>query len=86
MGFLSFQVTLTQRIGEHNGDYNGQAWDQFSITPATTNYFRIQAVSVYSTLNNGFGEIEVLGIQCKISFTCYMKLSVMLLIDHADSY
>ncbi len=83
---FSFQVTLTERIGENNNDYNGQAWDQFAITPASTNYFRIQAVSVYSTSNNGFGEIEVFGFQCKICFTCFMKLSVMLVIDHADSY
>lgn len=47
------------------GDYSGQAWDEFHIMPTITNYFKILAISVYRTCNNGFAEIEVYGIERK---------------------
>ncbi len=67
-----FQVTLSERHGQTYTDYSGQSWDQFAITPASTDYFRIDAVSVYTSGNNGFGEIEVYGFLCKYAAMYYI--------------
>ena len=63
--FPSYQVVLSQRKGVTPNDYSGQAWDEFDIIPTNTDYFIIQALSVYTTSSNGFGEIEIYGVHCK---------------------
>ena len=52
------QVELSKLHGYNSWDYSCQLWDEFSLGNIVTSSVKITVITVYTTLNNGFTEVE----------------------------
>ena len=65
--WIQFQATLKQRQGTSQFDAaNGKDWDVIEFAEVISSHtVKIIAISVYTTINNGFVEVEFYGTECK---------------------